>query len=124
MQSDGIKAEKQSGKTSMMATLLAIMTFLACNGVFILVAVFAALGITLTINPHLQAAAITLFALITLVVVFVNYRKNKLPGPIILCTIGAVTVIGTMYIHYDKIVESIGLLELFIGAIWSWRASR
>jgi hypothetical protein len=124
MQPDTLDNGKKSVKTSQIAALGAILTFIACNGVFILIALFSAIGITLVINPHVQAAAISLFALITLAMVFVAYRNNKVPGPLILCAIGALIVVGTMYIQYDKIIESVGLLALFVSALWSWRVNK
>jgi len=123
MQSGSHDSINKATRSSRLATLGAVLTFIACNGLFILIAVFAALGITLVVNPHLQAAAISLFAVITLAMIFLAYRKNKIRGPLILCAVGAVTVIGTMYIHYDKIIESVGLLALLMSALWSWRAS-
>ena len=117
-------SDKRSTKTGPIATAGAISAFIACNGLFILVAVLGTMGITLAINPHVQAAAISLFALVTLIMVFISYRKNKTRGPLILCIFGAVIVIGTMYIHYDKIIESVGLLLLFSSALWSWRTSK
>ncbi len=44
----------------------AVLAFVACNGTVLLVAMLAVFGITLVINPHLQAAAISLFSLLTL----------------------------------------------------------
>ena len=124
MQSDSQDRGNKATRSSQLAALGAVLAFIACNGLFILIAVFAALGITLVINPHLQAGAISLFALVTLAMVFIAFRKNKLRGPLLLCAVGAVTVIGTMYIHSDKIIESVGLLALFVSAIWSWRVSK
>ncbi len=124
MPPDTLDNGKNTVNTSRIAAVGAILTFIACNGVVILIAVFSAIGITLVINPHIQAAAISLFALITLAMVFIAFRKNRISGPLILCAVGAVTVIGTMYIHYDKIIESVGLLLLFVSALWSWRVSQ
>ena len=123
MQPDSDDKPDKATRSSQLAALGAVLAFIACNGLFILIAVFAALGITLVINPHIQAAAISLLALITLAMVFIAYRKNQIRGPLILCAIGALIVIGAMYIHYDKIIESVGLLALFVSAIWSWRTS-
>ena len=123
MQPDSDDKPNKAARSSQLAALGAVLAFIACNGLFILIAVFAALGITLVINPHVQAAAISLLALITLAMVFIAYRKNQIRGPLILCAIGALIVIGAMYIHYDKIIESVGLLALFVSAIWSWRTS-
>ncbi len=124
MQPDSDNKPNKITRSSQLAALGAVLAFIACNGLFILIAFFAALGITLVINPHVQAAAISLFALITLAMVFIGFRKNRIHSPLILCAVGAVTVIGTMYIHYDKIIESVGLLVLFVSAIWSWRVSK
>jgi hypothetical protein len=124
MQAETAETDKGSTKTGLIATAVAILAFIACNGLFILVAVLSSMGIILTINPHAQAAVISLFALVTLIMVFISYRKNKTRGPLILCVVGAITVVGTMYIHYDKIIESVGLLVLFISALWSWRVAR
>ncbi len=123
MQPDSDDKPNKATRSSQLAALGAVLTFIACNGLFVLIAILAALGITLVINLHIQAAAISLFALVTFAMVFIAFRKNKLRGPLILCAVGAVTVIGTMYIHYDKIIESVGLLALFVSAIWSWRTS-
>ena len=124
MQSDSDDKGNKATRSSQLAALGAVLAFIACNGLFILIAVLTALGITLVINPHVQAAAISLLALITLAMVFIAFRKNKIRGPLILSAIGALIVIGTMYIHYDKIIESVGLLALFASALWSWRVSK
>jgi hypothetical protein len=110
--------------SSRLAAIGAILAFIACNGLFILIGAFAAVGFTLVINPHLQAAAISFFALITLAMVIVAFKQNRAKGPLILSIAGAAIVIGTMYIHYDKIIESLGLLALFSSALWSWRKSK
>ena len=123
MHSNTPDIDKKTARTSKIAALGAILAFVACNGVFILIAIFAALGISLAINPHVQAAVISSFALITLAMVFFAYRKNRARGPLILCAIGAFLIIGAMYIHYDKIIESLGLMILFVAALWSWRVS-
>lgn len=107
-----------------LAAVFAIFAFIACNGLVILVAVLSAVGVSISINPHIQAAAISFFAIVTLALVFKEFRKNRTIGPFILATAASVTLIGTMYIHFDKIIESVGLLALFASALWSWQISR
>ncbi len=102
----------------------ALLAFVACNGTAVLVAMLAGFGITLVINPQLQAAAISVFALLTLGFVFLGYRKHQTMGPLLLASIGAILVIGTMYIAFNKIIESLGLLVLIASAVWSWRTSK
>jgi hypothetical protein len=115
---------QKSGTASRLAPLFAVLTFLACNATFILIAALSALGISISINPHLQAAAISLFALVTLLVVFSDFKKHQNRGPLILAAVASATLIGSMYIYFNLVVESIGLLELFIAVIWSWLLSR
>lgn len=116
--------QKDSGKLGWLPGAAAILAFIACNGLFIIVAILSVFGITIAINPHVQAAVISLFAVLTLCFVFLGYRKHGVLGPMILAVIGAVIIVGTMYIYFNKIVESLGLLALIASAIWSWRASK
>ena len=114
-------ADKPEGK---MAAVFAIFAFIACNGLFILIAGFSFIGVSISINPHIQAAAISLLSIVTLGLVFRGFKKNRMIGPFILATAATVTLIATMYIHFNKIVESLGLLTLFAAALWSWQINR
>lgn len=102
----------------------ALLACVACNGIGVLAVILSLFGITLVINPHMQAAAISLFALITVVFVYLSYNSHRNIKPLILAGIGAIFIVGTMYIAFNKIVESIGLLMLIAAAVWSWRTSK
>lgn len=117
-------AQKGSRKVGWLPGAAAGLAFVACNGPFIIVAVFSALGIAIVINPHVQAAVISLFAILTLGFVLAGYRQHHVRGPLILSVVGAILVVGSMYIYFNKIVESLGLLALIASAVWSWRAGR
>jgi hypothetical protein len=119
-----IDSTQNSASANKLAPLFAVLAFVACNCTFILIAMLSAIGISISINPHLQAAAISLFAVVTLLLVFIDVKKHQNLGPLILAAIASATLIGTMYIHFNKVVESIGLLELLIAAIWNWLLSR
>jgi len=107
-----------------LAAVFAIFAFIACNGLVILLAVLSAIGVSVSINPHIQAAVISFFAIVTLGLVFKEFKKNRSIGPLILAAAATVALIGTMYIHFNKITESLGLLALFASALWSWQISR
>ena len=115
---------KDSGKLGWLPAVTAILAFIACNGAFILVAILAVFGITIAVNPHVQAAVISLFTVLTVCFVILGYRKHRVLGPMILSMLGAILVVGTMYVTFNKIIESLGLLALIASAIWSWRASK
>jgi len=118
------ETSRDPGKLSWLPGATAILAFVACNGLFVLAAILSAFGITILINPHIQAGVISLFAALTFAFVFLGYRTHSVRGPMILSTIGAVLVIGSMYIYFNKVVESLGLLALIVSAVWSWRAHR
>jgi len=111
-------------KPGRLAPLFAIFAFLACNGGILLIAALSALGISISINPHLQAALISLFSLVALLLVFRDFRDHRGIGPLILAALASAILIGTMYIHFDKLVESLGLLALFAATLWSWWLNR
>jgi hypothetical protein len=122
-----IEQTAETGKPrGSLAALFAVLAFIACNGIILLIAVLSAIGISISIsiNPHLQAVAISLFALITLLLIFRDFRRHREHGPLILAAIATVALIGTMYIHYSKIVESIGMLLLLAAALWGWQINR
>jgi len=116
-------SRERSGKFAWLPGAAAVAAFVACNCTFLLVGLLSLFGVTLVINPHVQAAAISIFALLTLVFVFFGYRSYRKVGPLILSLIGALVVIGTMYIAFSKIAETVGLVLLIAAGIWSWRHS-
>ena len=85
-----------------------------------MIATLSAIGITISINPHLQAAAISLFAVATLLLVFRDFRKHRGIGSLILAGVACVILIGTMYIYFNKALESVGLLALFAATFPNW----
>lgn len=116
-----VSTDKPEGK---LAAVFAIFAFIACNGLVILIAALSFIGVSISINPHIQAAAISLLSLVTLGLVFRGFKKNRMIGPLILALAATVTLIASMYIYFNKIIESVGLLALFASALWSWQISR
>jgi len=116
--------QKDSGKPGWLPGAAAILAFIACNGVFVLVAFLSFFGLAIAVNPHIQAGVISLFALLTFGFVLMAYRQHHVRGPLILSVIGAIVLVGSMYIYFNKIVESAGLLALIVSAVWSWRAGK
>lgn len=117
-------AHKNSGNSRWLPGATAILAFIACNGGFVLVALLSFFGIAIAVNPHIQAGVISLLALLTFGFVLIAYRQHHVRGPLILSVIGAIVLLGSMYIYFNKIVESAGLLTLIVSAVWSWRAGK
>lgn len=104
--------------------IAALLAFVACNGLILATALLAIFGITLSVNPHVQAVLISLFAVLTSVLIYKGFRQHRKIGPLILASIGALVIILTMYISYSKLIESVGLLALVIAAGWNWYIAR
>jgi len=102
----------------------ALLTFIACNGLFLVTALLALFGITLGINPHVQAILISLFAIFTSILIYIGFMRHRKIGPLLLAGIGALVIIFTMYISYSKLIESAGLLALVVAAGWNWYVAR
>ena len=112
-------------KIAWLPNLSAILALISCKGTVLMVAMFPLLGFTISINPHSQAVIISLFSLLTLLLVFVNYRNiRKIFGPLILAVVGFSIIVGTIYTAYVELIETIGLLALIVSALWSWRSSK
>lgn len=111
-------------KPGRLAALFAVFAFLACNGSIIVIATLSAIGISISINPHLQAAAISLFSVVALLLVFRGFRRHRDLAPLLLAGLASATLIGTMYVQFNKIVESVALLALFAATLWSWQLIR
>jgi 4-hydroxybenzoate polyprenyltransferase len=84
----------------------------------------AIFGIALSINPHVQAVFISLFAILTSVLIYKGFKQHHKIGPLLLGGIGALVIILTMYISYSKLIESAGLLALVVAAGWNWYVAR
>lgn len=119
------KNESDSGrKVAFYSGIAAVLAFIACNGLILATALLAIFGITLSINPHIQAIIICLFAILTSILIFKGFLQHHKIGPLVLASAGALVIILTMYISYSKFIESIGLLALVIAAGWNWHIAR
>jgi hypothetical protein len=116
--------QKGLGRPAWLPGATAIFAFLACNGMFVLVAFLSFFGIAIAVNPHIQAGLISLFALLAFGFVLMAYGQHHDRRPLILLVIGAIVLIGSMYIYFNKIVESLGLVALIVSAVLSWRAGK
>ncbi|MBT8083681.1 MAG: MerC domain-containing protein [Desulfobacterales bacterium] len=102
----------------------ALLAFFACNGLILVTAILAIFGIALDINPHVQAVLISLFAILTSVLIYKGFKQHHKIGPVLLGGSGALVIILTMYISYSKVIESAGLLALVVAAGWNWYVVR
>ncbi len=119
-----IEGKSNSRKFAFYSVVAAALAFIACNGLILATALLALLGITPGINPHVQAILISLFAILTSVLIYKGFMQHHKIGPLLLAGIGALVIILTMYISYSKLIESAGLLALVVAAGWNWYVTR
>jgi len=115
---------KSTSKFAFYSGVSALLAFIACNGLILVTAVLAIFGITLSINPHVQAILISLFAILTSALIYKGFKQHHKIGPLLLAGMGALVIILTMYISYSKLIESVGLLALVVAAGWNWYVAR
>ena len=113
-----------ASKFAFFSGIAALLTFIACNGLILVTALLALFGITLGINPHIQAILISLFAILTSILIYKGFMRHRKIGPLLLAGIGALVIIFTMYVSYNKLIESAGLLALVVAAGWNWYVAR
>lgn len=111
-------------KHALYSGIAAALAFIACNGLIVVSAVLTIFGISLNINPHVQALLISVFAILASVFVFKGYRQHRKSASLILAVAGVALIILTIYISFSKFIESAGLLALFIAVGWNWHALR
>ena len=115
---------KSAGKFAFYSGIAALLAFIACNGLILVTAILAVFGIALNINPHVQAVLISLFAILTSVLIYKGFKQHHKVGPLLLGCIGALVILLTMYVSYSKLIESVGLLALVVAAGWNWYVVR
>ena len=85
----------------------------------ILVVLFAPLmGLSPSgINPHVQAVAMWLFALVAVIGLLKNAMQHGDRWPLVLGVAGLAVIVGTLYTYYDILILILGYLLLVAGAL-------
>ena len=119
------RIDKQQQRHAWFPGLAALLAFVSCKGIVIVTALFPLVSFTTPVNPHVQAAIISLLSLLTFLFIVINYRRcHHIMGPVVLSGIGVVMVVATMYLAYNPVIETAGLMVLMGSALWSWWASK
>ena len=100
------------------------LSLFACYGTLAIIAILSALGIAIGVNEALWAGAIVAFAAVAVGGLGLSSRQHKNFSPLVIGFIGAVTLVYTMYVQYDRMVELSGFVLLCLAAAWDWRLRR
>ncbi len=123
----------QEPRSSWIAGVGALLSILACYGTIAAVATLSLLGITISVNVHVWAAAIVGFAVIAFLGVVLGTRTHGRIGPAIIAALGTLLVIvatyGSNWLEEEirlsaRMVEALGFGALVSGAIWDWQVKK
>lgn len=103
------------------ATSLAIV---ACYGTILAIATLSSVGIVVTLHKGAWAGVISLLVLLALAGIWLGYRYHRRLGPIGFALAGAGLVLWAMLVHYNWLIEFVGLVVLAIATIVDWRLKK
>lgn len=96
-----------------------LVSLAVCYGSNLAGAIF---GVSLPINPHLQAVVMWGFALLAVYALWRDRRAHATNLPIALGGAGAAVLIGTLYLGYDARVEAVAYVLIVIAALMNQNA--
>ena len=94
---------------------------LACYGTLALVAILAALGVSITVNAAAMSGVISVLALSAVILFLFNARRNGSYGPSVLALAGAGLILWAMWGQYHWFTEFTGFALMISGAYWERR---
>jgi len=101
-----------------------LLSMLACYGTLIAVAALGALGITLSLNEGLWAAAIVGFALLALIALYLGHKRHGSLLPSLIAVLGCAILVFTFFVRYSAMTEAAGFAVL-LSAVWlDWHKTR
>jgi arsenite methyltransferase len=93
---------ESSGPTrSWQAGLAAGLAIVTCYGTAAVVALLAALGVSVALNQRLWAGLIVLFTIMALIALARSYWRHRRIGPLALAVAGAMVILWVMYGPYS-----------------------
>jgi MerC mercury resistance protein len=110
-----------SNRRAWLSVASTLLSFLACYGTLVIIAILGALGIAVAVNETLWTAAIVGFAGLAIVGLMASYRCHKQYLPLVLGLLGFAVVVYAMYFQYHRLTEVVGLALLAVAALIDWR---
>lgn len=100
------------------ATALAI---LACYGTTLIVVLLSLLGISIAVNEHAWAGAISAFAALATVAIAASCLRHRAIRPMIIAVPGLVLILWAMYGSYSRAMELAGFICLVAATVLEMR---
>ena len=102
----------------MFSTLAAM---LACYGTIALVGILSIMGISLVVNPVVQASSISILALLAALLIVLHLKRARSLGPALVAIAGAAVILWVMWGTYNWMLELGGFVAILCAAYWDWR---
>jgi len=118
------KQTQVSPRLQFWTDLTAAFAVAACYGTLAVVSVLSLLGIRLAVHPGAWASAIAGFAVLTVFLLALSYRRHRSPGPLLLAGAATALILWVMFGAFDRTLEITGLAALVGAVIWNRRLSR
>lgn len=96
------------------ATILAV---LACYGTTLVVVLLSLLGISIAVNEHAWAGAISAFAALATIAIGASYRRHGSIWPTVIAVPGLVLILWAMYGSYSRATELAGFICLIAATL-------
>ncbi|QIT56597.1 methyltransferase domain-containing protein [Aquisalimonas sp. 2447] len=94
------------------------LALLTCYGTMAALGLLAAMGAGVGLHEGAWAAAIALFAVLSVVAIAPGMRYHRNPGPVAVGAAGALVVCYALFVDYSLIVELTGFVILAVGVTW------
>ena len=115
-------AKRSSRGRGWQAVLAAGLAIVSCYGTAAVLALLAALGVSLAINQRIWAGVIVFFTIIAVAALAGSYLRHRRVGPLALGGAGTILILWVMFGPYNRQAEFAGFLLLTIAVIWDWRS--
>ncbi len=98
------------------------LAFIACYGTGLLIATLSLLGISLALDEHVWAGAVSALAALATFLIGVSSWRRRVIHPAAIAAIGFALILWTMYGSYSRVVELVGFAFLAVAALLHGRA--
>ncbi len=108
-------------KVSWLPGVATILAVVACYGTTLVVVLLSLLGISIAVNEHTWAGAISAFAALATIAVAASYRRHRSIWPTVIAVPGLALILWAMYGSYSRVIELAGFICLIAATLLDLR---
>src|SRR3546814_5668746 len=107
-----------------LAPIATVLSLVACYGTLAAVALLGLLSIRIVLDEALWGGSIVAFVLVAVVGLAFGARRHRMLWPLAIGAVGALAIVYTMTVSYDRYTEIGGFLLLALATAADWWRSR